>query len=407
MSLQVRPATLSPEALHRDLAIRDLTDPAEGPHAIQILIDRAVSALTDLWGCEVRWGRGPRIVDIADNYDRLRIGGEAISREARYTRYVDEARVLRSHSSAMIPPALRALAEEARRGDVPDDVPDDVADDVLIVCPGLVYRRDSIDWQHTGTPHQLDVWRVGRGRPPMTSADLEEMIGALADALAPGRAYRSEDRVHPYTLEGKQVDVGNGGDWVEVCECGLAHPEVLASAGLGGWTGLALGMGLDRLLLMAKGIPDIRLLRSGDPRVAAQMLDLRPYAPVSSMPAVRRDISIATWRDDDVETIGDRVRDALGGDADAVEEVSVAGASPYEKVPPAARERLGMSEGQQNVLVRVLLRHLDRSLTNDEANTIRDRIYAALHEGSVWQWAGSRPSVTRSAAAPGSSPGRR
>lgn len=37
---------LSPGQLRRDLAIRDLSDPAEGPHAIQILIDRAVEALS-------------------------------------------------------------------------------------------------------------------------------------------------------------------------------------------------------------------------------------------------------------------------------------------------------------------------------------------------------------------------
>jgi tRNA synthetases class II core domain (F) len=49
---------------------------------------------------------------------------------------------------------------------------------------------------------------------------------------------------------------------------------VLAAAGLPGRSGLALGMGLDRLLMLVKHIPDIRLLRSVDPRIAGQMLDL-------------------------------------------------------------------------------------------------------------------------------------
>ena len=39
------PTTLTPEQLARDLAVRDLTDPAEGPHAIQLLIELAVEAL--------------------------------------------------------------------------------------------------------------------------------------------------------------------------------------------------------------------------------------------------------------------------------------------------------------------------------------------------------------------------
>ena len=49
--------------------------------------------------------------------------------------------------------------------------------------------------------------------------------------------------------------------------------------------------------LMERGyierIDDIRVLRSTDPRIAAQMLDLAPYRPVSSQPAIERDLSIA------------------------------------------------------------------------------------------------------------------
>jgi phenylalanyl-tRNA synthetase alpha chain len=45
------PAVLTSAQLARDLAIADLSDPAEGPpHAIQILAELAVSALTGAWG---------------------------------------------------------------------------------------------------------------------------------------------------------------------------------------------------------------------------------------------------------------------------------------------------------------------------------------------------------------------
>ncbi|HSR87071.1 MAG TPA: hypothetical protein VLM11_23055 [Streptosporangiaceae bacterium] len=94
----------------------------------------------------------------------------------------------------------------------------------------------------------------------------------LLDALVPGLSWRHEPRVHPYTTSGWQVDVLHD-IWVEIAECGLAHPDVLADAGLPGYTRLALGMGLDRLLMLRKQIPDIRLLRSADPRIASQMLD--------------------------------------------------------------------------------------------------------------------------------------
>jgi phenylalanyl-tRNA synthetase alpha chain len=367
--------TLSPSQLAADLAVRDLTDPTQGGHAIQLLVDAAVARLAAAWGCQVRRHRGPRVVPVEENYDRLRIPADAVSRDVRYTRYVDERRLLRSHSTAMVPGALRALAAEP-------------ADDVLLVCPGVVYRRDAIDRLHAPTPHQLDLWRVARR--PLGHADLQEMVRLLAEVLTPGRPYRAEPRLHPYTLDGRQVDVCRDGEWVEVWECGLAHPAVLEAAGLAGWSGLALGMGLDRLLMLRKGIPDIRLLRSPEPRIAGQLADLAPYRPVSAMPPVRRDLSVAVGADDTVEDLGDRVRDALGPDADAVEEVTVLAETPAGRLPARAVARLGIGPDQKNVLVRVVLRHLERTLTDEEANRMRDRIYAALHRGSAHQWA-ARP----------------
>jgi phenylalanyl-tRNA synthetase alpha chain len=364
---------LHPAQLRRDLGIRDLSDPAEGRHAIQLLIGRAVEALSRVWDCEVRWCRGPRIVPVADNYDRLGYAAEAITRETRYTRYVDAAHMLRSHSSAMVPQALRRLAGEP-------------GDDVLLACPGIVYRRDAIDWQHTGTPHQLDLWRITRRA--LSDTDLDEMIAVLLDALTPGLAHRQQPRAHPYTRRGRQVDVRQDGRWVEVWECGLAHPAVLAGAGLPGRGGLALGMGLDRLLMLVKHVPDIRLLRSGDPRIARQMLDLARYQPVSPMPAIVRDLSVAVADDDDEETLGDRVREALGADADCVEEVRVLSATVYGQLPASAIGRLGARPGQKNLLVRVVLRDLDKTLTGEAANVLRDQIYRALHQGTEYQWAG-------------------
>ena len=370
---------LSADHLGRDLSVRDLTDPAEGPHAIQLVADRAAGALAAHRGGQVRWCRGDRIVSVADNYDLLGYDPADITREARYSRYVDARQMLRSHSSALIPPALRALAARP-------------SDDVLLVCPALVYRRDSIDRLHTGTPHQLDLWRVTSRAQAMTPEDLHEMIRVLAGALLPGARYRLEPRTHPYTVGGQQVDVWHDGEWVEVGECGLAHPQVLRAAGLGGeYSGLALGMGLDRLLMLIKDIPDIRLLRSADPRVAGQMLTLDRYTAVSTRPEISRDLSVAVAAGDLAEDLGDRVRDALGADAACVESVQIMQRTPGAELPEQARRRLGATAAQDNLLVRIVLRDLDRTLTGQEANSLRDRIYAAIHQGSVYQWAGPPP----------------
>jgi phenylalanyl-tRNA synthetase alpha chain len=360
--------TLTSDEVARALTLRDLTDPAEGPHALQRLIDDVVATLRRAWRCDVVVYRGTRIVPITDNYDALGYDGDAITRDARYTRHVDDENVLRSHTSALVPGALRTLVDRTAS-----------VDDVLVVCPGIVYRRDSIDRLHTGTPHQLDLWRVTNR--PVEEGELKEMIELVVRALVPGAEWQVEPRVHPYTTGGLEIDVENGDEWVEVGECGVAGAHVLRGAGLIEHSGLAMGLGLDRLLMLRKGIADIRLLRAADARVSAQMRDLSLYRPVSNHPAIARDLSIAVADDDDSELIGDRVRDALGDEAEAVETVEVLSETPGSELPAVAIERLGLQPGQKNVLVRVVLRHPARSLTRDEANVLRDRVYGAIHCG--------------------------
>ncbi len=364
---------LSAEAVRRALSIRDLTDPAQGPHALQQLVDACTKRLAEIWGCATVLCRASPIVSVADNYDRLRYPPQGITRDARYTRYLCEVAVLRTQTSAMIPGALRLLARAQAR-------------DVLLACPGLVYRRDCIDRLHTGEPHQLDLWRVRQG-VKQESSDLQAMIGAMVDAALPGHRWRTVPAEHPYTEGGLQIDVRAGSSWIEVGECGLAHPEVLTAAGLHEHSGLAMGVGLDRLLMVRKGIDDIRLLRATDPRIASQMLDLSPYRPVSSMPPVRRDLSIVVHERVTGEELGDRVRAALGDRALAIETVAVLAETPYPNLSPSTRERLQILPEQKNVLLRIVLRDLARTLTHEEANDLRNAIYAAVHEGGRMEWA--------------------
>jgi phenylalanyl-tRNA synthetase alpha chain len=121
--------------------------------------------------------------------------------------------------------------------------------------------------------------------------------------------------------------------------------------------------------------------------VAAQMLDLAPYRAVSDRPPIRRDLSLAVADERTPEELGDRVRAALGERAAQVEAVEVLAETPGAMLPPAAAERLGLRPRQKNVLVRLTLRDLARTLTHEEANELRDIVYAALHEGAAWQWA--------------------
>src|SRR5262249_27969248 len=152
--------------------------------------------------------RASPLVTVEDNYDRLHYPEDGAARDARYTRYTGEATLLRTQTSAMIPPLLRSLSVAP-------------PENTLLACPGLVYRRDSIDRLHTGEPHQIDLWRIAKGRR-LDRANLEQMITDVASALLPGAEVRWQDAEHPYTLGGLQIDVRCRGEWVEIGECGLA-----------------------------------------------------------------------------------------------------------------------------------------------------------------------------------------
>ncbi|HSR87070.1 MAG TPA: hypothetical protein VLM11_23050 [Streptosporangiaceae bacterium] len=141
---------LSAEQLSRDLVIPDL-----------------VSALQAAWNherasCAVRWCRGPRIVPIADNYYRLGYD-PPMSLGQSATPGTSTRSACCAITTAIVPSALRHLAAERHR-----------PVDVLLARPGISYRRDAIDWQNTGTPQQLDRWRISKRE--LAGPDLDEMI---------------------------------------------------------------------------------------------------------------------------------------------------------------------------------------------------------------------------------------
>ena len=165
------PSYLSAENLTAALQLRDLTDPADGKHAMQQLLGNVVDALTQSWAIPARWVRTSPLVAVEDNYDRLGFDPGAITREARYTRYVNPGVMLRSHTTATLPRLLRRMA------------PDAISDELYAV-PGLVYRRDTIDRTHVGEPHQVDLWRLS-STARLGADDLTQMLAVLVEASFP------------------------------------------------------------------------------------------------------------------------------------------------------------------------------------------------------------------------------
>jgi phenylalanyl-tRNA synthetase alpha chain len=79
---------LTPTELQSALALRDLTDPAGGPHALQLLLDEMTSGLQRLWHVEASTHRLSPLVATADNYDRLGYSADDVTRDSRYSRHV-------------------------------------------------------------------------------------------------------------------------------------------------------------------------------------------------------------------------------------------------------------------------------------------------------------------------------
>lgn len=324
---------------------------------------------------EVTVYRKDPIVAVSDNYDNLLISKDNISRSSTYTHYVDTEHVLRTHTSAHLPGILRELSTREDWSDV------------VILLPGLAYRRDVSDKKHVSEVHMLEMWRVAKNadRPIVTKDNLLQVVRGVAATAAPGWNLRIENSPHPYTKEGIEVNAVSGDRDIEILECGLINDAILRAAGLDPNThsGWALGMGLDRLVMTLKDIPDIRYLRSANPKIAVQMENLESYQEVSNQPAIKRDMSYSVPNSYVEEDISADIRDALADKIDTLEEVEILSETPYKNLPAAARERLGCAPSQKNVLVRITLRHLERSITNSEANTIYKQIYKYVNKGSA------------------------
>jgi phenylalanyl-tRNA synthetase alpha chain len=230
------------------------------------------------------------------------------------------------------------------------------------------------------------MWRVVKNadRKVIVKDDLLSVVTGVAKTAAPGWTLRIEDSPHPYTNQGIEVNAVSGDRDIEILECGLIKEQILINAGLDPsvYSGWALGMGLDRLVMTLKNIPDIRYLRSNNPKISVQMMHTEPYVEVSDQPAIKRDMSYSVPKNYVEEDVSADIRKALGANVDALEDVQILSEASYDELPDKIKERLGINSKQKNLLVRITLRHLERTITNDEANKIYEQVYNKINKGT-------------------------
>jgi phenylalanyl-tRNA synthetase alpha chain len=133
--------------------------------------------------------------------------------------------------------------------------------------------------------------------------------------------------------------------------------------------------------MVRKNLLDICLIRAGDPRIAKQMTNLDPYKTVSSMPPITRDMSYSVPKEYCEEDINEEIRIALAGEVEILEEIKILSETLFEDLPAIAKEKLGIKSNQKNILVRVTLRSLDKTLTKEYVNSLLDEIYLKINQG--------------------------
>lgn len=147
---------------------------------------------------------------------------------------------------------------------------------VRVICPGRCYRRDEIDATHSSSFHQIEGLSIDRD---VSLADLKGTLEFFfRELLGPGTRMRFRPHFFPFTEPSFEVDLSSeslgrtGKDWLEIAGCGMVDPAVFEAVGYDpeAYTGYAFGLGVERIVMILHGIPDIRLFEQNDLRFLRQ-----------------------------------------------------------------------------------------------------------------------------------------
>jgi len=233
--------------------------------------------MNDICGLFERLGfaifEGPEIETEFNNFTALNIPIDHPSRDAFDTFYLkerdlstkDRYLLLRSHTS---PAQIRVMQS--------------FKPPLAVVVPGKVYRPDAMDASHSFMFHQVEGLVVDED---VKLADLKGLLTNFCKKFF-GSDIKMRFRPHffPFTEPSAEVDIscyicgGKGCSvcgrkgWLEILGCGMVHPKVFEAVKYpkGKYTGLAFGMGVERIAMLKHGINDIRLFYENDVRFLKQ-----------------------------------------------------------------------------------------------------------------------------------------
>ena len=200
-----------------------------------------------------------------NNFEAVNVPKNHPARDMQDTFWLDNGEVLKTQTSAAQNRILREYGPVCK-----------------VLFPGRCFRNEQLDARHENTFFQVEGVVVGKN---VTVANLIYFEKAMLKALfKKDIEVRLRPGFFPFTEPSYEMDAkcpfcggkgcstcGHSG-WIELCPCGMIHPNVLRMAGIDPeeYNGFAFGLGFDRLVMIRTGLDDIRYLNSNNLKVMSQ-----------------------------------------------------------------------------------------------------------------------------------------
>ena len=208
---------------------------------------------------------GPEVETEYYNFEALNTPADHPARDMQATFYLDDSRLLRTHTSAV---QIRAMEKEKPP--------------LRIISIGKCFRSDSADASHSPVFHQVEGLMVDEN---ISFGNLKAVLEVffvelfkqkvkirLTPSFFPFTEPSAEVAVECVICNGKGCGVCKKTGWLEVFGSGMVDPNVFKSVGYDSekYTGFAFGGGIDRLAMIKYRIDDIRLFYENDIRFLQQ-----------------------------------------------------------------------------------------------------------------------------------------
>lgn len=194
-----------------------------------------------------------------NNFEAVNVPKNHPARDMQDTFYLDNGQVLKTHTSAAQNRIMKKYGAPLKA-----------------IFPGRCFRNEELDASHENTFFQIEGMMIDK------NVSISNLIYFMKEMLTQVFGKEIEVRLRPgffpFVEPGFELDIscpycnGKGcrvckhGGWIELCPCGMIHPNVLKMGGIDPdeYQGFAFGLGFSRLAMMTYDITEIRLLNSGN-----------------------------------------------------------------------------------------------------------------------------------------------